>query len=167
MKKTLICMLALLCAGIAFGQAKNSPQKIVVYVSGGEADGIGDYAGAFLVDAITHNGGYSAVERTADFLQAINKEQEYQRTGMVDDEHIARLGKQFGSKLVCVVKISTVKDKYFIQARLLDAETALVTNSTKPFLFTLEDLENVCNSIATQLLTEQSGSRTIQSAFGQ
>ena len=161
-------MLAILCASTAFGQkSQTQPKKVAVYVSGGEEEGFGEFVGAYLVDAITYNDGYTAVERTAEFLKALNKEHEYQRSGMVDDEQIAKLGKQFGTKLVCMVKIGNVNDKSFVQARLLEVETATVRNSTKPFLFTLDDLEEVCVSVATQLLTENKDSRTIQSAFGQ
>jgi hypothetical protein len=163
MKKILILMLAVMSAGIVWGQTKQ--QNVAVYVTGEEEKGLNEYVGAYLVDAITHNSGYTAVERTAEFLKALDKEHEYQRTGNVDDAQIAKLGKQFGTKLVCVVKIGKIGNKQFVQARLLDVETATVRNSTKPFTFSLDDLESVCVSVATQLLTENKDSRTIQSVF--
>ena len=166
MKKVVFFVLVVLCANTAFGQkSQTQPKKVAVYITGEEEDGLGEFVAAYLVNAITHNDGYTAVERTAEFLKVLNKEQEYQRTGMVDDEQIAKLGKQFGTKLVCVVKIGNVNDKPFIQARLLEAETATVRNSTKPFLFTLDDLEDVCASVAIQLLTENKNTRSIQSVF--
>jgi hypothetical protein len=166
MKRIAILILALcaLSAGTTYGQSKPQ-QKVAVYVTGGEDAGLGEFVGAYLVDAITHNSGYSAVERTAEFLKALNSEHDHQRSGNVDDAQIAKLGKQFGTKLVCVVKIGKIADKQFVQARLLDVETAAVRNSTKPFTFTLDDLEAVCVSVATQLLTENKDSRTIQSVF--
>jgi hypothetical protein len=161
----MILALALISVSVVWGQSAR--QKVAVYVTGGEEEGLDEYIGAYLVDAITHNSGYTAVERTADFLKALNKEHDYQRSGMVDDEQIARLGKQFGTKLVCVVKIGKVADKSFVQARLLEVETATVKNSTKPFTFTIDDVADVCVSVATQLLTENKDSRTIQSVFEQ
>jgi hypothetical protein len=170
MKKLLILQLALcaLSLNVAFGQSTKgqNAKKVAVYVTGGEEDGLGEFVGAYLVDAITHNSGYSAVERTADFLKAIDREHEHQRSGNVDDEQIAKLGKQFGTKLVCVVKIGKVSGKQFVQARLVDVEAATVKNSTKPFTFSLDDLEEVCVSLATQLLTESKDNRTIQGVFG-
>jgi hypothetical protein len=162
MKKILFILLAIMSAGVVCGQ-----QKVAVYVTGGEEEGLSEFVGAYLVDAITHNSGYTAIERTAEFLKALNSEHEYQRSGMTDDEQIAKLGKQFGTKLVCVVKIGKVFDKQFVQARLLEVETAMVRNSTKPFTFSLGTLEDVCVSVANQLLAENSDSRTIQSVFGQ
>ncbi|MDL2305483.1 hypothetical protein LJC72_09130 [Bacteroides sp. OttesenSCG-928-D19] len=165
MKKALFFLLIILHANMVLGQTGS--QKVAIYTTGGEEDGLNEFVGAYLVDAITHNSKYTAVERTAEFLKALNQEHEYQRSGMIDDEQIAKLGKQFGTKLVCVVKIGKVGDKHFVQARLLEVESATVKNSTKPFTFTLENLEEVCVSLVNQLLTESKGSRTIQSAFGQ
>jgi hypothetical protein len=170
MKKLLILPFAL-CAislNVAFGQGAKgqNTKKVAVYVTGGEEDGLGEFVGAYLVDAITHNSGYTAVERTADFLKALTSEHEHQRSGSVDDEQLAKLGKQLGTKLVCVVKIGKVSGKNFVQARLLDVEAATVKNSTKPFTFSLDDLEEVCVSVATQLLAENKDGRTIQSVFG-
>ncbi|MDR3351129.1 MAG: hypothetical protein LBN98_05770 [Prevotellaceae bacterium] len=166
MKKILFILLAIMSTGVVCGQ-----QKVAIYVTGGEEEGLSEFVGAYLVDAITHNSGYTAIERTAEFLKALNSEHEYQRSGMTDDEQIAKLGKQFGTKLVCVVKcvvkIGKVFDKQFVQARLLEVETAMVRNSTKPFTFSLDTLEDVCVSVANQLLAENSDSRTIQSVFGQ
>jgi hypothetical protein len=164
MNRVIIFLLAVMIASTVLGQSKE--QKVAVYVTGGEEEGLSEYVGAYLVDAIAHNSGYTAVERTADILKALNKEHEYQRSGNVDDAQIARLGKQLGTKLVCVVKIGKLGDKQFVQARLIDAESATVRNSTKPFIFTLDNLESVCVSVATQLLTNNKDSRTIEGAFG-
>ena len=81
-------------------------------------------------------------------------------------EQIARLGKQFGTKYVCVVKIGTLVDKYFMQARLLDVETAGIINTTKALVFTLDDVEDISTKVVTQLLGENRDTRTIQGAFG-
>jgi hypothetical protein len=164
MKRVLILLLGVMSASMVLGQTKQ--QKVAVYVTGGEEEGLSEYVGAYIVDAIAHNSGYTAVERTADFLKVLSNEHEHQRTGNVDDSQIAKLGKQLGTKLVCVVKIGKVGDKQFMQARLLDVETATVLNSTKPFTFSLDDVENVCVSVTTRLLTEDKDSRTIQGAFG-
>ncbi len=161
MKRTLF-ILALVCSiTLAFAQK----QKVAVYVID-EQYGLADYVSAAMVDAMVHNSNYMALERTDAFHKAMTKEHEYQRTGNVDESQIASLGMQFGTPLVCVIKIGTVADKYFMQARLLDAETAVVKNSTKAIIFTLEDVENAASKVVTQLLTENHDSRSIQGAFG-
>lgn len=168
MKKILLFTVLLLCVAAVRGQGSglsSKQTKVAVYVAD-EGYGLADYVSAAMVDAFVHNSKYMAVERTADFLRAINAEHEYQRTGMVDDEQIARLGKQFGTKLVCVVKVGKMMDKFFMQARLLDVESASIKNTTKAFVFAPEDIEDTCTKVVAQLLGENRDERTIQSAFG-
>ncbi len=170
MKNTLLLLILLSCPVLTMGQnartaSSDNPTKVAVYVDD-EQIGLADFVSAAMVDAFVHNSGYIALERTDSFLKAINKEHEYQRTGMTDDEQIARLGKQFGTKYVCVVKIGTLVDKYFMQARLLDVETAGIINTTKALVFTLDDVEDISTKVVTQLLGENRDTRTIQGAFG-
>jgi len=148
MRKVIILLLAVMCAGVVFGQQ----QKVAVYVTGAE-EGINDFVGAYLVNAIVNSTNYQAVERTADFLKELNKEQGYQRTGAVDDQQLSKLGKQFGVQLVCVAKVGKMGGKYFVSARLIDVETGTVKISTPPVSFTTKDVEKSCETIATSLTT--------------
>jgi len=152
MKKLTILLLAVLCAGMVFGQQ----QKVAVYVTGATEEGVNDFIGAYLVDAIVNSTNYQAVERTADFLKELNKEQSYQRTGAVDDDQISKLGKQFGVQLVCVAKIGKMGDKQFVSARLVDVETGTVKNSTKPVIFTMDDVDKSCAAVAISLISSES-----------
>jgi hypothetical protein len=123
---------------------------------------------------------YLAVERTADFIKELNKEQTYQQSGAVDDNQISRLGKQFGVQLVCVAKVGKVGEKQFVSARLIDVETATVKSSTTPVLFTLDDMDKSCAAVAVALISgdpvniqssttsdEAAGRQTIQMKHGQ
>lgn len=104
-------------------------KKVAVYVTSDD-NGIDNTTkgiiGGELVRAIVKTQKYQAVERTADFLKQINKEQEYQHSGTVDDEQISALGKQFGVDYVCVANVMPFRDKVYMQARLIDVETATV-----------------------------------------
>jgi ABC-type thiamine transport system substrate-binding protein len=80
MKKVAFLLLAVVCAGAAFGR-----QTVAVYVTGGREEGANDMLSASLKEAITKSRDYVAVERTASFLQQLRKEQKYQRSGNVDD----------------------------------------------------------------------------------
>ena len=130
--------------------------KVAVYVTGAEGDGINEFIGAYLVDAIVNGSNYLAVERTADFIRELNKEQEYQRTGSVNDDQISQLGQQFGVQLVCVAKVGKVGHRQFVSARLIDVETATVKNSTKPVLFTMDDIDKSCAAVAVSLVSGES-----------
>lgn len=105
-------------------------QKVAVYVTSSSND-VDDAAkqiiGTELVSAIIETKQYDAVERTSDFLKQISTEQGYQRSGNVDDHQISALGKQFGVDYVCVANLVVYNgSKYYIQARLIDVETATV-----------------------------------------
>ena len=104
-------------------------KKVAVYVTG-QQTGINKVLGDQLVAAFAKSGKYIAIERTASFLAELGKEQNYQRTGAVDDNELSRLGKQFGVQLVCVADVSDVFGEKYVSARLIDVETAEVVNTS-------------------------------------
>jgi hypothetical protein len=85
MKRTIVIMLALLTACIAFGQNKKT---VAIYTTDETGKNYVEFAGVYLTDIIVKRGVYKAVERTSDFLSLLSKEQGYQRSGAVSDEHI-------------------------------------------------------------------------------
>lgn len=121
------------------------PKKVAVYVTGDVEDGIKKVIGSKLVSGITHSANYTAVERTGDFLGELMKEQDYQLSGAVTDSQIARIGQQFGVQYVVVADISEVFESMFISARMIDVQTAQITNSTD----------------ANQVVTDMAGLTTI------
>lgn len=123
MKKLLIILLSALSL-TAVAQQK----KVAVYVTG-EQSGISKVLGDQLVAAFAKSGKYTAVERTSSFLAELGKEQNYQRTGAVSDNEIARLGIQFGVNYVCVADISDVFGEKYITARLINVETSEIVNT--------------------------------------
>src|SRR5574344_1080667 len=104
-KTILIATVAIFIAATASAQNK---QKVAVYVTGDADNGTKKVVGAKLVSAITKDDNYMAVERTADFLAELSKEQGYQQSGAVADNQIVTLGKQFGVRFVCVADITSV-----------------------------------------------------------
>lgn len=153
MKKNLIFLLSALSLTV-YAQQK----KVAVYVTGQES-GISKVLGDQLVAGFAQSGKYIAIERTASFLAELGKEQNYQRTGAVDDNELSRLGKQFGVQLVCVADISDVFGQKYISARLIDVESAEVVNTsnTSSLLDSMDELLNVTNK-----LTKELTSKTVQ-----
>lgn len=123
MKKLLILLLSAISLTV-YAQQK----KVAVYVTG-EQSGITKVLGDQLVVAFAKSGKYTAIERTSNFLAELSKEQNYQRSGAVNDNDIARLGVQFGVNYVCVADMSDVFGEKYISARLIDVETAEVLNA--------------------------------------
>ena len=148
MKKLLFILLSTLSL-TAFAQQK----KVAVYVIGDDA-GINKVLGSKLVTAIARSEEYSAVERTAAFLSELSKEQNYQRTGAVEDDEISRLGKQFGVQYVCVATVTEAFNEKYLSARLIDVESAQVERSASSSgaIQSLESLVSAANTVSDNLL---------------
>lgn len=81
-----------------------------------------------LAKAITNATGYEAYDRSD--IDAIVGEQNFQRTGMVSEDQIKRLGEMTGAKYILVAEAVVIDDKnMFIAAKVLDVETARVVMS--------------------------------------
>ena len=150
LKSFLIILLSCLTM-TGFAQQK----KVAVYVTG-QQTGVNKVLGDKLVEAFAKSGKYIAIERTASFLAELGKEQNYQRTGAVDDNELSRLGKQFGVQLVCVADISEVFGQKYVSARLIDVESAEVVNSsnTNSNLDSMNELLKVSQKLATELTAQ-------------
>ena len=155
MKRFILVASILLIASAVFSQT----QKIAVYVTGGENVSMETkkIIGSELVSAIAANEKYNAVERTAEFLSQINKEQNYQRSGNVDDSQISELGKQYGVDLVCVTELIPYESSYYIQARLIDVETATIKKTAREIsdLANLPSIIQMSESLANKLVGVQ------------
>lgn len=78
---------------------------------------------ANLSKAITNTAGYEAYDRTD--IDAIMGEQNFQRTGMVSNDQIKRLGEMTGANYILVTEAVILDSRtMFITAKLLDVETA-------------------------------------------
>lgn len=147
MKKLFVILLSALSL-TAVAQQK----KVAVYVTG-QQSGINKVLGDQLVAAFAKSGKYIAIERTASFLAELGKEQNYQRTGAVDDNELSRLGKQFGVQLVCVADVSDVFGEKYVSCRLIDVESAEVVNTSNATskLESMQELLKVTEGLAKEL----------------
>ena len=84
-----------------------------------------------LTYAISSNEGYEGYDRVD--MSAITGEQNFQRTGMVNDEQIKRLGEMTGASYVLIAEAAIYDDEHIIiAAKILDVETGGVVSSTPP-----------------------------------
>jgi hypothetical protein len=150
MKKVIILLLALMSASTVLGQ-----QKVAVYVTGGNDAGISKVLGDQLVAAFASSGKYTAIERTSSFLVELGKEQNYQRTGAVDDRELSRLGKQFGVQLVCIAEVTDVLGEKYFSTRLIDVESAEVVN-TSNFGMVIKNM-NTLLTVSKKITSELTG----------
>lgn len=137
--KKLFAILLLVLPFALFAQT-----KVAVYVTATETvpKETKKIIGSEVVAAFVATKEYNAIERTTEFLNEITKEQDYQRGGNVDDSQICELGRQFGVDLVCVTDITKFQDKFYVQARLIDVEKAIVLATARE-IAQLEDLDAI------------------------
>jgi len=76
-----------------------------------------------LAKAVTNTAGYEAYDRSD--MDAIMGEQNFQRTGLVSEEQIKRLGEMTGAKYILVAEAAVIDaSNMFITAKVLDVESA-------------------------------------------
>lgn len=157
MKRIVLAMLLLCLFGTAAAQTVK--QKVAVYVTGDADSGSKKVIGSKMVSGITRSDSYAAVERTADFLAALTSEQDYQMSGAVSDNQIAKLGQQFGVRYVLVADTSEVFDAMFISARLIDVQTGQITAATEAssVVNSMTGLTDLSGQIVLGLLGPMSG----------
>jgi hypothetical protein len=166
MKKILILLFAAMFAGITSGQ--DQKEKVAIYTTDNSGQNIVEFVGDFLTNAIVKRGQYMAIERTAQFLAELNKEQSFQRGGAVDDSQISRLGKNMGVQLVCVVKIGKSGEQLFISARLVDVETAALKSTARPVRFDADNwdgIEKCCETITASMFGERNKSSSSSGSY--
>lgn len=99
--------------------------RVAIYMTGD--DKINEIVADRLMYKLLGSGKYQPIERSAAFQSAISKEHSFERTGVVDEKQIAKLGKQFGVQYVCVVSIVDVwQTEKYISARMIDVNSAEV-----------------------------------------
>lgn len=110
---------------------------------------------ANLSKAITNTAGYEAYDRTD--IDAIMGEQNFQRTGMVSNDQIKRLGEMTGANYILVAEAVVVDSKtMFITAKLLDVETARTILTDNLIMGTTTDeIQEGCVTLAKRLFNEE------------
>ena len=79
-----------------------------------------------MVKSISNQSGYAAFTRTD--IDQIMKEQNFQQSGMVDDSTRKRLGVMQGVDYVCVMKITSESNSFYLEASLVHVETGQISN---------------------------------------
>ena len=106
---------------------------------------------ASLSKAITNTAGYEAYDRTD--VDAIMSEQNFQRTGMVSNDQIKRLGEMTGANYILVAEAVKVDyQNMFITAKLLDVETARTIMTDNVMMGTTADeIQEGCRTLSEKL----------------
>ena len=105
-----------------------------------------------LAKAITDTPGYEAFDRTD--MDAIFAEQNFQRTGMVSNEQIKRLGEMTGASFVLVAEaVKADQQTIYIIAKLLDVETGRIEATDNQLVGAVaQQIQQGCMMLSRNLL---------------
>lgn len=108
-----------------------------------------------LAKAITNTPGYEAFDRTD--MDAILGEQNFQRTGMVSNEQIKRLGEMTGAAYVLVAEaVKADQRTMYIMAKLLDVETGRIEATVNQLIGSdVRQLQAGCELLSKNLLKDK------------
>ncbi len=162
MKKVYLLAMMLLCSVVAFSQIKKVAILEIV-----DKEGKVSYAQKLmlrssLAKAVTNTPGYEAYDRTD--MDAIMGEQDFQRTGMVSDDQIKRLGEMTGAAYILVAEAVQVEGQrgfskevnLFVTAKILNVETARTEQTDYATMgMSPESLLAGCTLMASKLLNIQ------------
>lgn len=146
-----ILTLVMICCAISSASAQ---KQVAVYVTGDREQAIKKVLGSKMVTYITESDNFTAVERTADFLNALTSEQDYQSSGEVSNSQIVKLGQQFGANYVAVVDVSELFGELFVSSRLIDVLTSQIIASyeTSSAANDMATLTALANNVADGLI---------------
>lgn len=167
MKRILFSLiLAFLCLSV-FAQTEVKKVAILETVDkmGNVPYGILFQVRSSLTFAISSHAGYEGYDRVD--MTAITGEQSFQRTGMVSDEQIKRVGEMTGAAYVLIAEAAQYDDQNIIMAaKILDVETGGVVSSTPPAVESKEPtkMAEACIRISKILVGEKSNARPTTSS---
>lgn len=153
MRYTVTIVLLLFCVCL-FGQ--NVQTKKVAILETVDKEGTINYGVKLMVRsnlaaAITNTPGYEGYDRVD--VASIMSEQSFQRTGMVSDAQIKKLGEMTGAAYILVAEAAKIDEtNIFITAKILNVETAkLEQTSNVQTGIKAEELQKGCRQLATTL----------------
>lgn len=94
-------------------------------------------------------------------VDAMLKEQGFQRSGMVDDAQRKQVGIMTGAQYICVSSITKYNTQIYIEAYLVDIETGQMTNPASQYINVKNEdystLPTACSELAKEMLGELGG----------
>ena len=168
MKRAIVFLLAIMCAGTVLGQNKDKEVAVMKpYVMGGATVSENDkliMVGA-IEEAFTKINGYKVFSRTSQKL--IDAEMAFQRSGKVADEQIKAVGEQAGVAYICTFTLAIEGSELVIKSNIIDVVTAEVINSKTVVCLDRTkraDVIEKCESLPYKLLNVNQGSSSSSSS---
>lgn len=114
---------------------------------------------SYLTGAITRTPGYEGYDRVD--VSSVLGEHDFQRTGMVSDAQIKKIGEFTGAQYVLIAEAASNGNKMFITAKIIDVETTRVISTSGELMDTSEEaMQKGAIGVALKLLGVQGGGTT-------
>ncbi|MDR0331509.1 MAG: CsgG/HfaB family protein [Chitinispirillales bacterium] len=139
--------------------AEKGAEKIAVYVTGVKNVNESKAFGTEMLYELVRDGMYRAVERSNAFVAEIAREQAKQHSGAIDDNQILALGKQFGTRFVCIADVRKALGTTLVSARVINVETAVVVaiGVTEPKVSSLDGLSAAAAAVVNEIYRQVKG----------
>lgn len=152
MKKLLLSSAMMLLSLTAISQVKKIAILETIDRSGTVSYSIKLMVRSNLTKTISNTPGYEGYDRVN--MSQIVGEQDFQRTGMVNEEQIKKLGEITGADYIVVSEAAKVDESnIFVTAVILNVETAQTVGADNALMATTaSDIQHGCESLANRLL---------------
>lgn len=154
MKKLLFVSFFLLVSLASIAQTSVKKVAILETINkGGDINtGIKTMVRSNLSKAISKTPGFVGYDRVN--ISQIMSEQDFQRSGMVNEEQIKKLGEMYGADYILISQVETVSENYiFVTATITNVETAQEVGTDNATMTTTPpDMQAGCESLAYRLL---------------
>lgn len=158
--KRIVAFLVMAMACLAFaGNVMAAPKKVAVYVEGEISKADKSIINSSVLARISGNKDYKAFERNSAFVDALDKEQDFQVSGEVPEKEIREVGERMGvDYVIALVAVISSDDQCHMSARLIDLVTGEVVKSVSlSRAYTGSSvLTNMANNVAYRLLNKGS-----------
>lgn len=147
------CLMAVLFISIAAFMA--SAQKTVSVFVEGNLDKLQEQiVNSAFMSRLSSSNGYSVFERSETFINAVNREHDYEVSGEVPKEQIRKIANKYGVDFVIAVSVMSDGETIYMSARLINVVSGRVdkTISLDRDGYDNKTLKNLSNNVAYRLL---------------
>ncbi len=157
--KRLSFLFFMLLACTVFANEAMAAKKVAVYAEGEITKATKSIVCSSVLSRLSGNKDYKAFERNSSFVNALNKEQDFQTSGDVPEKEIRSVAQRMGVDYVIVVNtVISADDQCHMSARMIDLVTGEIikTVNLKREYTGTDVISSMANNIAYRLINNSS-----------
>lgn len=157
--KRLYFLFFMVLACIAFASETMAAKKVAVYAEGEISKTAKSIVCSSVLSRLSSNKDYKVFERNSSFVNALDKEQDYQTSGDVPEKEIRAVAQRMGVDYVIVVNtVISADDQCHMSARLIDLVSGEIikTVNLKREYTGSEVISSMANNLAYRLISNSS-----------